>query len=125
MDTQKLLKEVLLAADDRKALDISVISVRDLTVLADYFVICTGTSTTHVKSIADAVMKKLKENMETVPHHVEGYASANWILIDYGSILVHVFLNETRQFYLLERLWNDAPKIPIDEIIDIKKAEEK
>ena len=123
MDIQKTLKEIIKAADDRKAVDLAVISVKELTVLADYFVICTGTSTTHVKSIADSVEKKLKEDFETAPHHVEGYASANWILLDYGSVLVHVFLNETRQFYLLERLWSDAPRIDITEMIGQKTAD--
>ncbi|MCX7614695.1 MAG: ribosome silencing factor [Clostridiales bacterium] len=124
MEIQKTLKEIVLAAEDHKAIDLSVISVKDLTVLADYFVICTGSSTTHVKSIADSIEKKLKEDYNIVPHHVEGYASANWILLDYGSVLVHVFLNETRQFYLLERLWSDAPKIDIADITE-KTIEEK
>ncbi len=123
MDILKILEEIVHAADDRKAVDISVISVKELTVLSDYFVICTGTSTTHVKSIADSIEKKLKEKLEIMPHHVEGYESANWILLDYGGILVHVFLNEARQFYLLERLWSDAPRIDIKEIIGEKAGD--
>jgi len=100
--------------DDKRAVDIRMLELIDLTVLTDYFVICTGNSTTHVKSLAGEVEKKLKDE-GVYPHHIEGYLSGGWILMDYGAIVVHIFMAETREFYSIERLWTDAKVIPIGE----------
>lgn len=106
----EVAKAAVRALDSKKALDIKVIGIRDLSILADYFVIATGTSSTHVKALADEVEYQLKEAGEA-PGHVEGYRSNTWILLDYHNVIVHVFLEETRDFYDLERLWKDGEQI--------------
>jgi ribosome-associated protein len=116
-EIKALLKTIVASLDAKKASDIKVLSVKSVTVLADYFVICNGTSNTQVKALADEVEFKCKENLSVFPHHIEGYDHANWILIDYGSVIVHVFYSETRDFYKLERLWSDAVNTELDDIL--------
>ena len=101
------------ALDSKKALDIKVIKIQDISAIADYFVIATGTSSTHVKALADEVEAQLDEAGISVSH-VEGYRSNSWILLDYVDVVVHVFSDEAREYYDLERLWQDG------EIIDIE-----
>jgi ribosome-associated protein len=101
------------AALDRKALDLLVLDVRGLSSVTDYFVVCSGRSTTHLTTIADAIREALKE-AGVRPLHAEGVADSGWILLDYGDVLVHVFLEETRMYYALERLWGDAPAVPLE-----------
>ena len=101
-------------AEDKKAADISVLEISDITIIADYFVICTCSSTTHVKTVADEIEFKLKQTAGIYPHHVEGYESKSWILLDYSDIIVHLFLKDTRDFYSIERLWSDARKVDIN-----------
>ncbi len=101
------------AALDRKALDLLVLDVRGLSSVTDYFVVCSGKSTTHLTTIADAIREALKE-AGVRPLHSEGVADSGWILLDYGDVLVHVFLEETRMYYALERLWGDAPAVPLE-----------
>lgn len=113
LNPKELAVTIAKILEDKKALDIEVLDVNKATTLADYFVICTGTSTTQIKALAQEVEFKLKTEHDTSPHHVEGYISANWILLDYGSVVVHVFHKEMREFYALERLWKDSPKISI------------
>ena len=100
------------AALDHKALDLVVLDVHALSGVTDYFLVCSGRSTTHVSAITDAVRAALKA-AEVRPLHVEGTAESGWVLLDYGDLLVHVFLEETRLYYALERLWGDAPSVPI------------
>ena len=97
------------AADAKKASDIVVLDINRLTTMGDYFVICTGGSATQIKAIADEVERSLAE-AGMPPLHIEGYSSASWILIDYGSVVVHIFHRDTRAFYALERLWADAAR---------------
>ena len=104
------------ALDDRNGVDIRVLEIRDVTTLADHFVICTGTSSTHVKALCDSVEKTMDESGEPVLRR-EGHRSGTWVLLDYGCLVVHVFTEETRQFYDLERLWNDARVVDLAEII--------
>jgi ribosome-associated protein len=101
------------AALDRKAVDLVVLDVQGLSGVTDYFLVCSGRSTTHVRTIADAIRLALKEQ-GIRPLHAEGRAESGWVLLDYGDVLVHVFLEETRAYYALERLWGDAPSIPIE-----------
>ena len=98
------------ALDDKKAVDISMLHTTAITVLADYFVICTATSSTHLRTLSDEVEKVLKENGET-PLRREGHRSGGWVLVDFGCVVVHLFLKEMREFYTLERLWSDAENI--------------
>ena len=100
------------ALDEKSARDIKVLKTEDLTVLANYFVICTATSTTHIKTLSDAVEKVLEENGETT-RRKEGYRSGGWVLLDFGCVVVHLFLEEIREFYNLERLWGDAEVVSL------------
>lgn len=105
------LKLMCEAADETKAYDIKALDVRGQTPLADYFVICSGTSVTHIKSIAENVQDKLREESK-VRAKPQGGAESFWIILDYGDVILHIFDEETRAFYDLERLWSEAK--PID-----------
>jgi len=106
----RLLSE---AALDQKALDLLVIDVRGLTSFADAFILATATSDRHAKAVADAVTKTAKEAGFGVMG-TEGYDEGRWILIDIGDLIVHVFQEETRTYYDLERLWADAPRVDVE-----------
>ena len=112
----EMTKLAVKALDSKKAMDIKALQIADITVLADYFIICTAGSTTQIKTLSDEVQKVLEENGEH-PLHVEGYRDGGWVLVDFGCIVVHLFLDETRKFYELERLWSDAPELDISEFI--------
>jgi len=101
---------VAAAADDKRAKDISILKVEGITLVTDYFVICSGNSTTQVQAIADNIEEKLKEAGHRVGHG-EGYREAKWILLDLGSVVAHIFTDTERQFYDLERLWGDAETV--------------
>lgn len=105
------------ALSDKKGQEITLLKTTDLTVLADYFVLCTASSTTHVKTLVDAADKALSEAGQP-PLRREGYRSGSWVLLDCGSVIVHIFLRETRAFYNLERLWSDAQNIDISKITE-------
>ena len=100
------------ALDSKKAKDIKLLRTGDVTILADYFIICTASSVTHLKTLSDEVEKALKENGET-PRRCEGVRAGGWILMDFACVVVHLFLKESREFYTLERLWNDAEEIEL------------
>ena len=105
------------ALDGKKGEEIKVIEVTDLTSLADYFVICTGSSTTQINALCGAVEKALKEEAGEAPLHREGHRDGTWVLLDYGCLAVHVFSQEAREFYDLERLWSDADPVDISEYL--------
>lgn len=107
LNPKEIADLAVMALDDKKAVDVSMLRVTEVTVLADYFVICTATSSTHLKTLSDEVEKKLEENGEK-PLRREGHRSGGWILVDFGCVVVHLFLKEMREFYTLERLWSDA-----------------
>ena len=109
-DTVQRVREAVSAADDRKAVDLKVLRLQEVTDFTDYFLLCSGTSERQVQAIADAVQERLRE-ARVRPLHVEGYNRAQWVLIDYGDLVVHVFQEEPRRFYSLERLWGDAPDV--------------
>lgn len=117
MTTKELTKTALNALLDRKASDIVLLRVTQQTTLADYYVICTGTSNTQLRAIADAVDESMSKQYGLEPKSIEGYRSASWILLDYGSVIVHAFKNDTRQFYDLERLWSDSEKLNVQEFL--------
>ena len=110
---KEMVKIAVQAIDSKRGLDIEVIRVADITVLTDYFVIATATSSTQLKAIADEVEYKLSEKGYE-PHHIEGRAS-DWICLDYIGVVVHILYKEQRGFNQLERLWEDGEKMPIDE----------
>lgn len=110
-------KQAVKILDSKKAKELKIIGIKDISVLADYFVLATGTSSTHVKALADEVEFQLRQQ-GVEPRHTEGYRSNSWILIDYGSVLVHVFTEESRRFYDLDRLWQDGEILDISQIIE-------
>ena len=100
------------ALDSKKGVDIKVIEVTEQTTLADYFVICTGSSNTQINALCDAVEKDLEAQGEKALHR-EGHRGGTWVLLDYGCVVVHVFNNEAREFYALERLWQDGKELEV------------
>jgi ribosome-associated protein len=101
------------AAQDKKAKDILVLGLKGLTQLSDYFVICTGESTTQVKAIAEQVEENF-DKADIKPLGIEGLKYSRWVLMDYGDVIIHIFEQETRAFYELEKLWIDAKRIQIE-----------
>ncbi len=99
--------EAARAADDKQARDIRVLDLRNVTSFADNFVICSGTNARQTQAISDEILQRLKAHNE-LPSSIEGYDNADWILMDYGDYLVHIFSPAARQYYDLERLWRDA-----------------
>lgn len=112
METKALSLEVFKALDDKKAHDIKVLNVQGITSIADYFILATGTSTRHASSLAESVEEALSE-MGYEPAHKEGYRTGEWILLDYLDVIVHVFTEETRAFYKLEKMWKDAEIVQV------------
>ena len=106
----KIVRLIAKIAEDKKAEEIVILKVKDICLFTDYFVICSGSSNRQVKTIADTIIKKLKEKKVKLDH-IEGYKEGRWILLDYGDIIVHIFYEESRKFYNLERLWKDAKRI--------------
>lgn|SRR5574341_95451 len=100
------------AADAKKAFDILVLDLRGLTFITDYFVICSGGSTTQVGAVSDGIGQALAMAGKR-PSHIEGGAEASWVLMDYGDVVVHIFEEQTRMYYSLERLWGDAPRVAV------------
>ena len=117
MTTKDKVKVIVKALDSKKGKDIQVLQVEQLTTLTEYFVICTATSTTHVKALADEVEFQMKQKLSTIQTHEDGYSSANWIVLDYGFAFVHVFLPEAREFYGLEKLWKEGQPVELSEFI--------
>ena len=104
--------------DGKKGEEIKVLKTEGLTTLADYFVICTGTSSTQINALCDAVEERLEKEAEEKPLHREGHRGGTWVLLDYGCVVVHVFDNEARAFYSLERLWNDGIPLDLGEVLE-------
>ena len=116
MEAKELMENIVKGLDSKKAKDIRAIRIGDLTILGEYFVIATGTSSTQVKMLADEVDYQLGEK-GVQPHRVEGYHSENWIILDYTDVIVHIFHEDTREFYDLERLWADGEKVDLSGIL--------
>ncbi|MDR0490329.1 MAG: ribosome silencing factor [Oscillospiraceae bacterium] len=111
----KIAELIVNALDNKKAQDIKLLRTSEITVLADYFVICTANSSTHLKTLSDEVEKTLKESGEA-PLRREGRRAGGWVLIDFGCVVVHLFLKELREFYTLERLWADAETVETEDL---------
>ena len=114
--TQQLVETIILAAEDRKAADVVILKVGDVSYLADYFVIATGFSRTQVRAIAEAIEEKVALACHKSPLRTEGKAEGNWTLLDYGDVIVHLFLPQEREFYKLEAFWGHAERLPLPQL---------
>ena len=122
MTTEELTACLVRTLDKRLATDVRVLEVGALTSIADRFVIASGNSTTQVKALADYAEEALREQ-GVVPLREEGYSSAQWVLLDYGYVVLHLFQQNTRQFYDLEHLWADATDLPIAPYLNSEESE--
>lgn len=117
MEVQNILEIIVKTLDKKKATDIQVLGIDELTVISDYFVIATASNTTLLKALANEVEFEL-DKVDVKLHAKEGFDSNAWILLDYGNVIVHLFLNDSRAFYSLERLWTDAKQIDIQSMLE-------
>ena len=101
------------AAESKKAADITVLDLTGITSFADYFVLCTGANARQIQAISDEVGLRLKQEAGELPSSVEGYNQAEWVLADYGDLLIHIFSPKAREYYSLERLWRNAKTVEI------------
>ena len=109
-DIRQRLRDAVAVADDRKAMDLTVLELAEVSDFTDFFMVCSARNTRQVQAIADGIVKTLRDT-GVRPLHVEGQNTAHWVLIDYGDFVIHVFDVETREYYGLERLWADAPNV--------------
>lgn len=109
METAQLCAE---GAESKKALDIMILDLRKFNTIADFFVICSGSNTSQVSAIADGIGRNLAQSGIRFSH-LEGVTAATWVLMDYGDVVVHVFEEQTRAYYSLEKLWGDVPRVPV------------
>ena len=116
LSAKEVAYEVTKALDSKKGMDIKLLRINEISSLADYFLICTGTSNTHVKTLCDTVEFAMEQIGEPMLGR-EGHRGNTWELLDYGSVVIHVFTDEARKFYDLERLWADAEQIDLRDII--------
>lgn len=117
MDSLKLTQIVVKAADDKHANNIKVLDIQEMSIVADYFVIMDASSSRQVNAIVDEIQDQVEENGIEI-NHKEGTKNSNWILLDLGDVVVHVFLNEDREFYNLEKLWADAKEVDLSNWIE-------
>lgn len=116
MEAFDILKIAANALNSKKARELNAVKVADLTVLAEYFLMCTATSSTHVRALADEVEEKLNE-AGVQPHHIEG-KTTGWIVLDYGSVIIHVFSRDQREFYALDKMWSDGEQVELNGILE-------
>ena len=119
LEPKEIAVAVTKALDEKKGMDIKLLKIDRVSSLADYFLICTGTSNTHVKTLCDYAEYTLEQLGETMLGR-EGHRGNSWELLDYGSVVVHVFTEEAREFYSLERLWADAENVDISNLIIVE-----
>ena len=115
MDSKKFAKIAYNALDDKKGVNITVIDISQISILADYFIIAGGNNENQVKALADNVVDEFAKE-KVSPKHIEGYNNANWILMDFSDVIVHIFNEDDRLFYDLERIWRDGKVIDINEL---------
>ncbi|MCD8004578.1 MAG: ribosome silencing factor, partial [Oscillospiraceae bacterium] len=114
MQAEEMVKEIVQALDGKKGQDIRVLKTGELTTLAEYFILCSATSSTQIKALSDACDKRMKDLGEP-PHHVEGHRGGTWVLMDFSAVIVHIFNEEARQFYDLEHMWQDAEQTDVSQ----------
>ncbi len=118
MDSKEKALKIAQILDQKKARDIKILEIGKVSNLGDYFVICSASSNVQAHALSDEVKEKLWEENEIDVGHIEGYASGTWILMDYDDVLLHIFMDETRTFYDIERLWHDAPELAFEQQLD-------
>jgi ribosome-associated protein len=119
-DSQERALRCINASLEKKAKDLTILRVKEISAFADYFIICSGTSDRQVRAIAAAIQENLKK-ADILPLGVEGEAAGSWILMDYNDVIIHIFLESVRNFYDLERLWSEAPRMAVpDETVSLK-----
>ncbi len=115
MEAFEILNVAANTLNDKKAMELVAVKINDISDIADYFLICTATSNTHIRALADEVEEKLKEN-GVAPHHIEG-RSSDWLLLDYGTVVVHIFGRKSREFYSLDHMWQDGEQVDLTQIL--------
>lgn len=113
VDSKDLVHVAVSCLQDKKAEDVVALDIASISSIADFFVICSGLNSRHVRSLADEVDKSVKASTGRSPRAIEGLNDTSWVLMDYGDIVVHIFMPETREFYSLERLWSDAAQLAL------------
>ena len=121
MESLEIIKIAANALNEKKAKEITAIKIADLTVLSEYFLICTATSSTQVRALCDEVEEKLEE-AGINPHHIEG-KTTGWIALDYGSVIIHIFMRDQREFYGLDKMWSDGEQVDLDKILVNEKED--
>ena len=110
-DEKKMFAAAIEVLEEGKAEDVVLMDMKELTAMADFFLIAHGDNIKQVQALANHLQEKLRSDFSLAPHHVEGLAKAQWVLMDYGYFLVHLFLEEKREYYGLEQIWMDAPRL--------------
>lgn len=116
MESKDYALAIAKALDEKKAGDVKVICVEEITTLAEYFVICSATSNTQIKALSEAC-EKVMDQLEEPVHHIEGHRGGTWVLLDFSFVVVHLFMDEAREFYDLERLWQDGQELDLSDIL--------
>jgi ribosome-associated protein len=114
LEPVQVVKLAWQGADEKKALSPVILDMKNLTIVADYFLIASGRTAIAVRAIAEGISDRLAADAQLLPKGREGYEDAHWILLDYGAVVVHVFLEQDREYYNLERLWADAPRVEME-----------
>ena len=117
LEPKELAEKIVKILDEKKAGDINLLYVHDKTVIADYFVLCTGNSNTQIRSLCSEVEFRIKESDKLEPERKDGIDESKWMILDYASVIVHVFTPDMRSFYNLEKLWADAELIDISALV--------
>ncbi len=107
-------KKIATILDEKKGKDVQILKVLEETVITDYFVLATATSSTHLKALSDEIEFRLRQEDQILSHHVEGYRGGGWILMDFADVIVHIFDANSREFFKLEKLWSGAEKIEFE-----------
>ncbi len=122
---EDIARECAAAAADKKAEDVVVLDLRGISTFTDYYVICSGSSEPQIKAIAAEIQEQLREKFQTRPAAVDGFPVSQWVILDYLSVLVHIFAGDKRAYYALEDLWGDAPKLELEDraVAGLERAE--
>ena len=116
LNAKEIIEIAVKALSDKKGKELKVLYTANQTTLAEYFIICSDTSNTQVRALSEAVEEALSKAGEE-PHHIEGHRGGQWTLLDYSAVVIHIFTDEGREFYDLERLWSDAAAVDVSEYL--------